>query len=116
MKRSPCRPVSASTTAGRVERGRLAGASEEVLDSVGRALQLDEAERAHLQDLAAPQRRGPARRASRRANQSVPASLQRVLESMTDSPAFIRNGRLDILGVNPDALSTPHCSPARTAR
>ena len=36
----------------RLERGNLAGASEDVLEAVARALQLDEAERAHLFDLA----------------------------------------------------------------
>src|SRR5580692_13008790 len=35
----------------RLERGRAAGASESVLDGVARALQLDEAESAHLFDL-----------------------------------------------------------------
>ncbi|MHB9756542.1 helix-turn-helix transcriptional regulator [Streptomyces sp. BYX5S] len=84
----------------RLERGQLAGASEEVLDALCRALQLDDAERAHLHDLAAAQRRRPARRAARRTKDPVPASLKRVLESMTGSPAFIRNGRLDILAVN----------------
>jgi hypothetical protein len=85
----------------RLERGQLAGASEEVLDALCRALQLDDAERAHLYDLAAAQRRRPARRTARRAKGAVPASLQRVLDSMTGSPAFIRNGRLDILATNP---------------
>jgi hypothetical protein len=36
----------------RLERGRLAGASESVLEAVARALQLDEAERQHRLDLA----------------------------------------------------------------
>ena len=36
----------------RMERGNLAGASEAVLDGLASALQLDEAERAHLFDLA----------------------------------------------------------------
>jgi transcriptional regulator with XRE-family HTH domain len=36
----------------RLERGNLQGASESVLDAVARALLLDEAERAHLFDLA----------------------------------------------------------------
>ena len=36
----------------RLERGHLAGASESVLEAVARALQLDEAERQHLLDLA----------------------------------------------------------------
>lgn len=35
----------------RFERGNVAGASEDVLEGVARALQLDEAERAHLFDL-----------------------------------------------------------------
>ena len=85
----------------RLERGRLAGASEEVLDALSRALQLHEAERAHLHDLAAGRRHRPPRRAVRRAKAPVSANLTRVLDSMTDAPAFIRNGRLDILAVNP---------------
>src|SRR2546428_13933733 len=36
----------------RLERGNLAGVSEGVLEGLSRALQLDEAERAHLLDLA----------------------------------------------------------------
>jgi transcriptional regulator with XRE-family HTH domain len=82
----------------RLERGHLAGASEEVLDAVANALQLDDAERAHLYDLARAAAKRPARRAKRRG--PLPDSVLRVLESMTDSPAFIRNGRLDILAAN----------------
>ncbi|RNG37286.1 helix-turn-helix transcriptional regulator [Streptomyces botrytidirepellens] len=83
----------------RLERGHIAGASEEVLDAVARALQLDDAERAHLFDLARAAAKRPARRA-RRARGPLPDSVLRVLHSMTDSPAFIRNGRLDILATN----------------
>src|SRR6201997_4333754 len=36
----------------RLERGRAPGASQSVLEGIARALQLDEAERAHLFDLA----------------------------------------------------------------
>ncbi|MEU0071720.1 helix-turn-helix transcriptional regulator [Streptomyces sp. NPDC006332] len=82
----------------RLERGRLAGASEEVLDAVAGALQLDDAERAHLYDLARAAGKRPTRRT--RARGPLPDSVRRVLDSMTDSPAFIRNGRLDILAVN----------------
>ncbi|GAA2597145.1 hypothetical protein GCM10010424_53550 [Streptomyces lienomycini] len=48
----------------RMERGNLSGTSEAVLDSLARALQLDESERAHLMDLArtAGTTRRPARR------------------------------------------------------
>lgn len=83
----------------RLERGRLAGASEEVLDAVANALQLDDAERAHLYDLARASAKRPVRRA-KRVRGPLPDSVRRVLESMSGSPAFIRNGRLDILATN----------------
>ncbi|MFJ2171246.1 helix-turn-helix transcriptional regulator [Streptomyces griseofuscus] len=84
----------------RLERGHLAGASEEVLDALANALQLDDAERAHLHDLA----RAAAHRSTRRTRRSrgpLPDSVLRVLRSMGDCPAFIRNGRLDVLATNP---------------
>jgi transcriptional regulator with XRE-family HTH domain len=84
----------------RLERGDLGGASESVLDAIARALQLDEAERAHLFDLARAANataRAPRRR---RAQQQVRPGVQRILDSMTDAPAFVRNGRLDILATN----------------
>jgi transcriptional regulator with XRE-family HTH domain len=83
----------------RLERGNLAGASEEVLDAIAGALRLDDAERAHLYDLARAVAHRPARR-TKRPRGPIPDSVLRVLDSMTDSPAFIRNGRLDILAVN----------------
>ncbi|MCX5329246.1 MULTISPECIES: helix-turn-helix domain-containing protein [unclassified Streptomyces] len=83
----------------RLERGHLAGASEEVLHAVADALQLDDAERLHLFDLARTAARRPARR-GRRTRGPLPDSVLRVLRSMTDCPAFIRNGRLDILATN----------------
>ena len=100
----------------RLERGHLAGASEEVLDAVANALQLDDAERAHLFDLARAAAKRPARR-TRRPAAALPDSVLRVLASMTDSPAFIRNGRLDILAANPlgRALYAP-LFPDATAR
>lgn len=99
-RKSPCSPVSASTTTSAWNAASSCGASEEVLDALCRALQLDDAERSHLYDLAAAQRQRPALRTPCRTRGTVPACLKRVLESMTGSPAFIRNGRLDILAVN----------------
>ncbi|MEU3858692.1 helix-turn-helix transcriptional regulator [Streptomyces sp. NPDC028722] len=84
----------------RLERGHLAGASEEVLDSVADALQLDDAERAHLHDLARAAAKRPHRR-TRRPRGPLSDSVLRVLNSMSDCPAFIRNGRLDVLATNP---------------
>jgi transcriptional regulator with XRE-family HTH domain len=84
----------------KLERGNARGVSESVLDALARALQLDEAERAHLFDLAhainttsKPVRRGPKPR--------VRPSVQRILDSMITAPAYVRNRRLDILATNP---------------
>jgi transcriptional regulator with XRE-family HTH domain len=84
----------------RLERGNLRGVSESVLEALARALQLDEAERAHLFDLA--RAAGPAARTRRRpAQERVRPSVQRILDAMTGAPAFVQNGRLDILAANP---------------
>ena len=73
--------------------------SDSVLAALGRALQLDEAERAHLADLA--RAAGPGRRVPRRpVARQVPPSVQRILDGMTEVPAFVRNGRLGVLAVN----------------
>jgi transcriptional regulator with XRE-family HTH domain len=83
----------------RLERGNLSGVSESVLEALARALQLDDAERAHLFDLArAAQPAAPRRR--RRAQQRVRPSVQRMIDAMTGAPALVQNGRLDILAAN----------------
>ena len=105
----------------RLERGNLSGVSETVLEAVARALQLDGAERAHLFDLArSAQTTPPARR--RPAPQRVRPSVQRMLDAMTGGPAFVRNGRMDILAANrlgfalySEMFADPR-RPANTAR
>lgn len=86
----------------RLERGAISGASPQVLESIARALNLDDAERAHLFDLAhaaSPIARPPRRRNSK---SYVPhQSLQWALDAVTAGPAFVRNGRMDLLAVNP---------------
>jgi transcriptional regulator with XRE-family HTH domain len=78
----------------RLERGDLAGASDSVLEALARALQLDDAERAHLFDLArAAQPVGqPPRR--RPAKYRIRPSVQQVLDAMTGAGAHIGNDRL----------------------
>ena len=83
----------------RLERGNIRGASDEVLDGLARALHLDEVERAHLLDLARMANASPAAR-RRPAPQRVRPSVRRLLDSMTGTAAFVRNGRLDILAAN----------------
>ena len=83
----------------RMERGGLGGVSESVLDAVAAALQLDDAERAHLFDLARTASASPrSRRATPRAR--VRPAVQLLLDGMTDLPAYVRNGWYDILAVN----------------
>ncbi|MEU0212932.1 helix-turn-helix transcriptional regulator [Streptomyces canus] len=83
----------------RLERGNATGVSESVIEGIAQALQLDDAERMHLNDLlrGAGTTRPPRRRP---AQQRVRPAVQRVLDSMTGTPAFILSGRGDILAAN----------------
>ena len=84
----------------RLERGNLSGASEAVLEALARGLQLDESERAHLFDLARSASSSVRRRSARPAVRELRPSVQRLLDSMVGLPAFVRNGRLDVLAIN----------------
>ena len=85
----------------RLERGNLSGVSDGVLEALVRALQLDDAERAHLFDLARAANATPGTaRTRRRATSQVRPAVQRLLDVMTMAPAYVRNGRLDVLGAN----------------
>lgn len=96
----------------RLERGSIAGASSSVLDAIARALQLDDAETAHLYDLAraadgAPTSGRPRRRVARQP--ASRPSLQWALEAITDGVAFVRNARQDVVATN--ALGRAFYSP-----
>jgi transcriptional regulator with XRE-family HTH domain len=99
----------------RLERGNARGVSDDVLESVSRALQLDEAEHAHLIDLVrtANIERPPRKTAT---PSLVRPSIRRVIDAMSEIPAFVGNGRLDVLYANPlfEALhSELYRDPAR---
>lgn len=105
----------------RMERGSLAGASEGVLEALADALQLDEAERTHLYALA-KESGARGNRRTRTAPASVRPAIQQVLDAMTDAPAWVRNGRHDIVAMNQlaRALYSPVLAdprrPANTTR
>jgi transcriptional regulator with XRE-family HTH domain len=82
----------------RLERGNLAGVSESVLEALAGALQLDEAERTHLFDLADAANASGRRRRSA-SKQHLRPGIQRVLDTI-GAPAYVRNYRFDLLGVN----------------
>ena len=85
----------------RLERGDMSGVSDSVLDALARALQLDDAERAHLFDLARAAQPVLAPRRPRRVKQQVRPAVQQILDAFTGGAAFVRNDRLDILAGNP---------------
>jgi len=84
----------------RLEKGHIGGVSEDVLDAVARALRLDDDERTYLFDLAR-MARPDSRTPSRRRDVEVPPRVQWLLDSMTMSSAFVRNGRTDVIASNP---------------
>ena len=87
----------------KLERGAIAGASASVLHAVSRALQLNEAEHAHLLDLARAADGIPSSgRNRRRAARPGPPrpSLQWALSAMTDAIAVVRDQRQDLVAFN----------------
>ncbi|MFF5257641.1 helix-turn-helix domain-containing protein [Actinomadura viridis] len=87
----------------RLEQGRGANVSAEVLDAIGRALRLTDAEYAHLTHLVncrQHNRRTPPPRRER-----VRATLWGLLASMEGVPAYVTGPRSDILAWNPMAAA-----------
>lgn len=94
----------------RLERGRIHGASEAVLDAIADALRMTDVERAHLHDLARGVPATPAARSrGRGAEQRLRESVQRVLDNMT-VPAVVYNAQQDLIASNllGRALFAPH--------
>lgn len=86
----------------RLERGNAAGVSEQVIDGVSRALQLDDAEHAHLHDLIRAANAGAHRQPRRRpvrAQQLTPG-LRQTIDAISTVPVYVQNGRLDAVATN----------------
>ncbi len=82
----------------RLERGNVSGVSDIVLEALARALQLDDAERAHLFDLA--RAAGPlGRRPRRPAQPRIRPVVHQILDAIV-TPAIVRNARVDYLAAN----------------
>jgi transcriptional regulator with XRE-family HTH domain len=101
----------------RLERGNMSGVSDSVLEGLARALRLDDAERSHLFDLARAAHPASATRRRRPSKQLIRPGVQRMLDAMTEAPAFIRNGRMDLLTANQlgYALYSTYLTPGRPA-
>lgn len=97
----------------KLERGAIAGASASVLESLARALRLDDTERAHLFDLARtadgiPTSGRPRRRATAQSGAARP-SLHWALDAFTEGVAFVRDPYQNVLATN--ALGRAFYSP-----
>jgi transcriptional regulator with XRE-family HTH domain len=100
----------------RLERGDMNGVSQSVLEALARALELDDAERAHLFDLARAAQPTGARPRQRRAKQRVRPEVQWTLDAITGAAAYAGNDRLDILASNQlgrALFSELYAAPAR---
>ena len=97
----------------RLERGDMSGVSESVLEALARALQLDDAERAHLFDLARAAQPTPARPRGRRLSR---ASGPRSSGRSTRSPAPPRSSATSASTSSPPTSSDARCSPSSTPR
>ncbi|MBD0323250.1 MAG: helix-turn-helix domain-containing protein [Aldersonia sp.] len=82
-----------------IERGKVSGISESVLDAIARALELDRAERSHLFDLHRAALTSPQRARTRRTTKTIRPMVQRLLDGFT-GPAFVRNARHDLVAAN----------------
>jgi hypothetical protein len=96
----------------------MSGVSEGVLEALAGALRLDDAERAHLSDLArAAQPTGaPPRRRSPKPR--IRPEIQWTLDAITGAAAYVGNDRLDILATNAlgrALFSELYAAPARPA-
>jgi transcriptional regulator with XRE-family HTH domain len=106
----------------RLERGDINGVSDSVLDALAGALRLDDAERAHLRDLARAAQPAPPRPRRRQTKPRVRPEVQWTLDAITGAAAFVSNERLDILAANQlgralysELYDTP-ARPVNTAR
>ncbi len=81
----------------RLEQGRQANISEQVLAALGRALRLDDIEQAHLRDLAAPT---AARRAPAEVTQRPDPGLLRLMTALDHVPVLLLGHRGEVLARN----------------
>jgi transcriptional regulator with XRE-family HTH domain len=100
----------------RLERGDMNGVSENVLEALAGALRLDDAERAHLFDLARAARPAVVRPRRRQPKERVRPEVHWILDAISNAAAFVGNQRLDFLAANElgrALFSEMYAAPAR---
>jgi transcriptional regulator with XRE-family HTH domain len=81
----------------RLEQGRERHPSEQVVEALARALQLDADATTHLHELARP---APRRRRTARRQERVRPQLLQLLDAWPNTPAFVVGRHMDILAAN----------------
>ncbi len=102
----------------RLEQGRTAHVSDQVLDAVARALSFSDVETEHLRNLARPKSGAAVARTGRAPVAAADEPLARLLEAMATAPALLLDTRLDILAANAAAeavFEVSRMSPPRNA-
>jgi transcriptional regulator with XRE-family HTH domain len=95
----------------RLEQGRDQHPSTQVLDAVSRALNLDDDAHTHLYVLATPK---PGRSRAVRRVERVRPSVQQLLDSWTETPAYVHGPHMDVLASNALARAlSPMFEPGR---
>ena len=88
----------------RLERGKEKRPSPAVVEALGRALRLDTEELHFLRELAAQAARGASREPRPQPSRTVRPTLQRMLEAVRPSPAYVIGRTNDVLATNPGGL------------
>jgi transcriptional regulator with XRE-family HTH domain len=86
----------------RLEQGRDQHPSQQVLDALARALQLDDDATAHLRRLATPR---PSSRRRTARPEKAPAGIVQLIESWSETPAYVCGRYMDVLAANPLATA-----------
>jgi len=85
----------------RLEQGRDQNPSEQVLEAIARALQLDQEATTYMHGLARPvERRRPARKVEKAGE-----GIRQLVMSWTEAPAFVQGRLQDVLVANPMAMA-----------
>ena len=95
----------------RLEQGRAASPSPQVLDALARTLRLTDAERAHLYRVA-----GQLMPSAGRMNRHVTPSVQRILDRLADTPVLVVDAASNIVAWNDMAAALHGDLSARTER
>lgn len=115
LRREEVAQVAGVSTAyyTRMERGDLGGVSDSVLYALVRALQLSDAESAHLFDLArAASPSGPRREPRAKPETRVSPLVAQLLDTMRDVPVIAMNRITTVVGSNPLGRAVfPHFFP-----